>query len=192
MTGVPVAPHAKIIAAGLVVEIIVETAELAILKAHPSQTGAAGDRGCHDFHNHPDTPLLVTQMIHRIAHPKVESLAFAQSHRFLGAAIKVLSPQGDIRIGRGRAAGKFSLRRLDEFSRAVRVIALRLVAPAAAGRIIFVHRSSLTYASLRMTLKHPGLRDHEGIITEIGFNSQGLEARLDRKNCCAISSRAWY
>src|SRR5919106_2217924 len=41
---VPVASHAEVITAGIVVEIVVEAAELSVLKAHSRETGAAGDR----------------------------------------------------------------------------------------------------------------------------------------------------
>jgi hypothetical protein len=74
--GIPITPHAKIVAATLVVEIVAEAAELPILKANASETRAAGHRRCHDFHNDSNAPFFVAKMGHLVAHPQKESLSF--------------------------------------------------------------------------------------------------------------------
>jgi hypothetical protein len=76
VSGIPVAAHAEIVAATLVVEIVAEAAELPILKANAGETRAAGHRRCHDFHNDSNAPFFVAKMGHLIAHPQKESLSF--------------------------------------------------------------------------------------------------------------------
>lgn len=74
--GIPVTPHAEIVAATLVVQIVAEAAELPVLKTNAGETCAAGHRGCHNFHNDSDAPFFVTKMAHLIAYAQKESLSF--------------------------------------------------------------------------------------------------------------------
>jgi hypothetical protein len=59
---IPVPPHAEIVAAAFVVEIIIEAAQCAILKANPGKTGAARHGRSHTFHHHADSPVLIAQV----------------------------------------------------------------------------------------------------------------------------------
>jgi hypothetical protein len=56
---VPITPNAEIVTAAFVVEVIVETAKLAVLKTNACETGASGHRRCHDLHYDSDPPLLI-------------------------------------------------------------------------------------------------------------------------------------
>jgi hypothetical protein len=73
---VPITPHAKIVAATLIVEIVVKTTELSVLKANARETSAAGNGRGHDFHNDADTPFFITEVGYLIAHAEKESLSF--------------------------------------------------------------------------------------------------------------------
>ena len=97
MGRIPVAAHAEIVAAGVVVEIVVEAAQLSVLKAHAGETGAAGNRRCHHFHDDADAPLFVTQVIDLIADAQVKPLAFARGERdFSMRRLKCFSVSVDI------------------------------------------------------------------------------------------------
>jgi hypothetical protein len=76
--GIPVAAHAEIVAATLVVEIIAETAELPVLKTNAREARPAGHRGCHHFHNDSDAPFFVAKMRYFIAHTQIKSLSFSR------------------------------------------------------------------------------------------------------------------
>jgi hypothetical protein len=76
VSGIPVAPHAEIVAATLVIQIVAKAAELPVLKTNPGETRAAGHRGRHHFHNDSDAPFFVAKMRHFIAHTQIESLSF--------------------------------------------------------------------------------------------------------------------
>jgi hypothetical protein len=57
---IPATPDAKKITARLIIEIIVKTAHLAILKADARQTSTAGHRRSHNLDDNTGTPFLVT------------------------------------------------------------------------------------------------------------------------------------
>ena len=94
---VPIAAHAEIVAAGVVIEIVVEAAQLAILKAHSGKASTARNRRSHHFRNDADAPFFVAQMIDFVADAQIEPLTFTQVARFFDAAIKMLERQRDVR-----------------------------------------------------------------------------------------------
>jgi hypothetical protein len=81
--GVPVTPHPEVIAAALVVQVVIETAELPILKTNTGQTCPPGYRRGHDFHDHSHAPFLITKMGHLITNAKIKSFCFGESLRWL-------------------------------------------------------------------------------------------------------------
>jgi hypothetical protein len=76
VSGIPVAAHAEIVAATLVIQIVAEAAELPVLKTNTGETRAAGDRGRHHLHNDSDAPFFIAKMRHFIPHTQIESLSF--------------------------------------------------------------------------------------------------------------------
>jgi hypothetical protein len=88
--GIPIAPHTKVIAATLIVQIIVETAQLAVLKTYAGETGAAGHRGCHDLHDDSESPLLIAQVRNFIPDTEEKSLPLAKRVRRVGSMAMIL------------------------------------------------------------------------------------------------------
>jgi len=74
---IPIAPHAEVVTAGFVIEIVVEAAELSVLKAYARETGAT------------DTPFFVAQVIDFIADPEIETLAFGRRRGFVIATMEM-------------------------------------------------------------------------------------------------------
>jgi len=75
---IPVAPHAEIVAATLIIEVIVEASELSVLKTNPGKARPAGHRGCHHFHDDSDTPLFISNMVYLIADPEIKAFRFGE------------------------------------------------------------------------------------------------------------------
>jgi len=95
---IPVTPHSEVVAAGLVVQIIIEAAELPILKSHACQTGSAGHGRGHHFHDNPESPHLIVKMGDFIADTEKKSFAFSER---AGAFVPVIMLNHQINI-RGR------------------------------------------------------------------------------------------
>jgi len=76
--GIPIAPHAEIVAATLIIEVIVEAPELTVLKTDTGKARPARHRRCHDFHDDSNTPLFITKMVHLIADPEIKALRFGE------------------------------------------------------------------------------------------------------------------
>jgi hypothetical protein len=90
MGGIPIAPHTEVVAAALIVQIIVETAQLTVLKTYAGETRAAGHRGCHHLHDHSESPLLIAQVRNFIPDTEEESLALAKRVRHVGSMAMIL------------------------------------------------------------------------------------------------------
>jgi hypothetical protein len=74
--GIPVAAHAEVVTTRFVVEVIVEAAQLPILKAHAYETGSPGNRRRHNLHDHADAPLFVTKMGDFVSDAEEKALSF--------------------------------------------------------------------------------------------------------------------
>lgn len=95
MGGIPIPPHAEVVATALVVEVIVETAQLAILKSNAGETGAAWHRRCHDLHDDSDSPLLITYVRNFIPDTEEKSLFFTERLRRFGSMAMILRDEID-------------------------------------------------------------------------------------------------
>ena len=90
MGRIPVPAHAEVITATLVVQVVVKTAKLPILKANSDETSPPGHRRCHDFHDNTQPPLFITLVTHLIANTEEKSLSFTEVLRRLGVLVVIL------------------------------------------------------------------------------------------------------
>jgi hypothetical protein len=76
--GIPITPHSEIVAATLIIEVIVEAPELAVLKTDTREARPAGHRRCHHFHDDSNTPFFIAKMVYLIADPEIKALGFGE------------------------------------------------------------------------------------------------------------------
>ena len=83
MGRVPIAPHPEVVTATLIIQIVVKTAELPILKTNTGKTCSARYRRCHDFRDNSHAPFLIANMGHLITDAEIESFCFGECLRSL-------------------------------------------------------------------------------------------------------------
>jgi hypothetical protein len=74
----PVTSDAKVIAASIIVQIVIEAAKLTILKSDAGETGSPGHGRGHDFHNDTESPSLIMKMGDFIADTKKKAFPLPQ------------------------------------------------------------------------------------------------------------------
>ena len=99
MGRIPIASHAEVVTAGVIIKIVVEAAQLPVLKTHAGEARTARNRRRHHFRDHAKTPLLVAQMIDFIADAQIQSLSFSGSEGPFVATMKMLKRQVDVGNG---------------------------------------------------------------------------------------------
>ena len=80
---IPVPSHSEVVAAGVVVKIIVEATQLAILKADANKTGAAGHGRSHTLHHDADSPLFITNVGDFVADSQKKTLPLSKYRAFV-------------------------------------------------------------------------------------------------------------